>query len=121
VLTVAADAFVPGSSGVDFTASTAVFSSNSGLVLAVNGTTVNTGYTLLNVSGAVDLSNLDLTLVGSYTPAIGDVFTLVSATNLTGTFDNVPQSSTVTFNGRQLAIQYTATAVTATAVPSAPL
>jgi len=108
---------LPGNAGPDFTASGVTFSSDSSLALAIEGATVDTGYTQLNVSGAVDLTGLDLVLVGSFTPAVGSVFTLVKATSITGTFTGLADGATATtFNGFTLRINYTPTAITATAV-----
>src|SRR5439155_26824583 len=59
-------------------ANTLAFASGSDLAIAINGKTVDTQYQQLNVAGKVDLTGVDLVLSGSYTPAIGDKFTIVA-------------------------------------------
>jgi len=117
-LALTTNSYVPGSIGTDITASTTTFTdTGTDLVLAVGGTAVDTGYTQLNVNGAVDLTNLDLTLVGGFVPVQGtSTFTLVSAANITGTFNGLAQFSTIVFNGVTLTIIYTPTSVIAVAL-----
>ncbi|MEI6143273.1 MAG: hypothetical protein WCP85_28605, partial [Mariniphaga sp.] len=90
------------------------FGSDSPLKVNINGSTVDTQYDQLKVTGTVDLSGAALTLTGSYTPIGGNVFTIVSATTVTGTFTGLAEGATVTFNGIPLTINYTATTVTLT-------
>jgi len=108
--------FIPGTVGTDLTTSMATFAAGTDLILGINGTTVDSEYTQLKVNGAVDLTGLDLTLVGSDVPENGDVYTLVSATSVTGTFNGLAQFSTIVFNGVTLTIIYTGTAVIAAAM-----
>jgi hypothetical protein len=68
----------------------------------------------VNVAGDLSIAGKALNLSGSYTPTGGDVFTIASATSLTGTFTGLPDGSTTTFNGRTLLVNYTPTTVTLT-------
>ena len=75
------DAVKPIHAGTDVTASTLSFGSD--LAIVINATAVpgppafDTDYTQLNVSGDIDLTGVDLALSGTYTPANGDVFTII--------------------------------------------
>ena len=102
----------PTKSGTDATASTVSFGSN--LNINIDGTTVDTQYTQLNVSGTVDLAGVSLVLTGSHVPAVGDVFTIVSATSVTNTFTGLADGAIFAFNGQNLRINYTSTTVTLT-------
>jgi hypothetical protein len=97
----------------EITAAAAAFNSGSDLRIAITGAT---NFDTLNVSGPVDLSGVDLVVTGVYVPVPGDIFTIVSATTRTGFFNNRPDGSTFAFNGVVFRIDYTATAVTLTAV-----
>ena len=80
----------------------------------IDGTTLGTGYSQLKVVGDLSIAGKTLSLSGSYTPAAGNLFTIVEATNLTGTFTGLSNGSTTTFNGKTLIINYTSTSVTLT-------
>ncbi len=114
---VAPFAVKPTKASTDVTASTLFFGSD--LAIVISGLTVDTQYTQLNVAGAVNLTGVDLILSGAFVPTVGNVFTIVTASNVTGIFNGLPNGSTVTFNGRTLQIAYTATTVTLT-VPNTP-
>jgi hypothetical protein len=105
----------PLQAGVDFLASQ-VTASPITLALAVNGTTPDTQYQQLNVTGDLYLLGFTLSVSGSYVPVAGDVFTLATATNLYGTFNGLADGAFVTLNGVNLRINYTPTAATATVV-----
>jgi fibronectin-binding autotransporter adhesin len=96
-------------------------SSGNGSVLNVNigGTTVDTTYQQYNVVGTIDITGTDLQLDGAYIPTAGNVFTIVSATNIVGTFNGLPEGATRGFNNRDLQIHYTANTITLTDVNSA--
>ncbi|MDG4549954.1 MAG: IPTL-CTERM sorting domain-containing protein [Candidatus Contendobacter sp.] len=112
--------FRPWRNGTDVTASLLSFNSGSDLFINLDGTVVNTLYAQLNVAGAVDLSGVDLLLPpSSFFPAAGDVFTIVSANSVSGTFNGLANGSTLVFNGRTLQIDYSATTVTLTDVTPA--
>ncbi len=106
----------PAVAGTDFAAGTVTVSPGARLGLTANSATANTR---LDVAGTLNLTGLSLVLSGSYTPAVGDVFTLATAATITGTFTGLPDGATVALNGVTLRLNYTATVVTATAV-SAP-
>jgi hypothetical protein len=110
----------PTKSGTDATVSTLNFASNSDLAITINGTIVDSGYTQLNIAGAVNLTGVDLLLSGSFISSVGNAFTIVSATSINGTFNGLAQNATMSFNGRTLRINYTPTSVTLTDVVLAP-
>jgi hypothetical protein len=103
-----------GNAATDFTANVVSISSGTTIRAVINGTTADTSYTRFVGNAFIDLTGLKLAFSGSYTPVTGDVFTIVSASNIGGTFDGIANNGTVTFNGKTLRINYTATAVTAT-------
>ena len=81
----------PGTSGVDVTTGAGSLVLPAGtLDIAIDGTNVDTQYQQLRVTGAVDLTRLDLNVAGTYTATPGDSFVIVSATGpVTGPFANV--------------------------------
>lgn len=86
----------PTKSGTDVTVSTLSFGSD--LAIVINGTTVDTQYTQLNVVGAVNLKGVDLVLSGTHTPVAGQTFTIVNndlADAITGTFNGLPEGATI--------------------------
>lgn len=101
----------PTKSGVDTTVSTLSFASD--LAIVINGTTVDTQYTQLNVAGAVDLTGVDLKLSGSYTPVNGDTFTIVNndgSDAITGTFNGLAEGASIpNFLGSSLSATITYT------------
>ena len=109
----------PQTFGTDITASTVYASA---VLFDIEGTAVDAQYFQLNVRGTVNLSGTDLLfpLVDSYVPIPGDVFTIVSATSVTGQFNGLAEGSKVVLNGTDLRIHYSATAVMLTAVPPTP-
>ena len=70
-------------------------------------------------TGAVTLDGtLDLSTVGGFTPTVGQTFTILSGSAVTGSFATVtgaPISGTLSY-----AVSYTATGVVLTVVDSAP-
>ncbi len=80
----------------------------------IGGTTVSTQYSELKVSGTASLGGtLAVTLINSFTPAIGNTFTVLTATSVTGTFTN----TTIAINsGEHFVISYTSTSVVLTVV-----
>ncbi len=87
------------------------------LNINIAGTTVNTQYDQLLVAGDVTLTGLALSLTGAYAPVSGNVFTIVSAMSVTGTFTGLADGATISFNSTSLRINYTATEVTLTYAP----
>ncbi len=112
----------PNRSGIDVTASTVSYTAGSSVTIDVGGNAVDSEYTQLNVSGTVSLADVDLILTGSFIPAFGDTFVIVSATSVTGEFSSHADGTTFSFNGRTMRIDYTATDVTLTdATPQSPV
>ncbi len=115
----------PTHAGTDVTAST--LSVAGAVDIDIRGTTADTNYTQLNVAGGVNLAGTTLQLTGSYTPAANDVFTIVSASQVTNTFTGLANGATVSFNGKTLRVTYTNTgvylsmgAITSTTVTASP-
>jgi sugar lactone lactonase YvrE len=124
VITAAGASLTPSGSGTDVTMGSGKvldLSTISTLNLAINGTTADSGYQRLVLADSLNLTGKSLKLSGTYMPAAGNGFTIVSAAGLSGTFDGLPNGAEVVFNGIPLRIGYTATSVTLTATPvSAP-
>jgi RHS repeat-associated protein len=102
------------SSGILQTKDVSFGGSSSTLATVINGSVAGADYSQLQVTGAAYLNNctLSLTLGGTFTPALGDSFTiLTSTTGVSGAFSNLPQHSTFTLNGSLLQIVYTETDV----------
>ncbi|MFN9198560.1 MAG: beta strand repeat-containing protein, partial [Planctomycetaceae bacterium] len=109
----------PTATGIDLnlgSSNTLVLGNNTPLLVALSGASADTGYTQLRVTGTVALAGSSLTLSGSWTPSLGNVFTIVSATNVTGTLSGLPQGALLPFAGRSLQVGYTLTSVTLTDV-----
>jgi hypothetical protein len=113
--------YQPTNPGVDAVGSLGVVGN---VLFTISGNTVDTEYPQLSVDGPLDLGAGDpiaLVLAGTYVPQPGNVLTIVSAGSIVNTFDGLPGGSTVTFNGVDLRIDYTATAVLLTVPPSVSL
>ncbi|MEM9886567.1 MAG: T9SS type A sorting domain-containing protein [Bacteroidota bacterium] len=84
----------------------------SGAILRfeIEGTTVCTEYDNIEVGGALTLNDAVLELSGSYTPQLGDEFTIFQNDNTTdavvGTFAGLSEGSTIRFNNTELTISY---------------
>ena len=90
----------PSNSGVDVNsgAGTLALTSAKDLKIVINNTTVDTGYTQLNVAGLVNLNGANLALSGSHMPTGGQSFIIVSndgADAVSGTFNGLPQGATI--------------------------
>jgi len=85
--------------------------------VSIGGTTVGTKFSQLQVSGAASLGGtLTAALVNGFTPTVGQTFTVVTASSVTGTFSN----STIAINSTEhFAVSYTSTGVVLT-VASGP-
>ncbi|MFN8347614.1 MAG: BspA family leucine-rich repeat surface protein, partial [Spirosomataceae bacterium] len=109
----AAGGINPTGAGVDVSGNAISFATNNNLNIVINGTTVNTNYHQLNVSGVINLTGLNLVLSGSHTPAAGQTFTIVNNDGgdlITGTFNGLTQGATIAnFLGSSLSatISYT--------------
>jgi hypothetical protein len=119
----AAGSVQPKSSSTDVTTQTntggafaTAFTSGSDLKINIAGLTANLQYDRLTAVGAVNLSGADLALAGGFVSSAGNVFTIVSATNVSGIFNGLPDNSELFFNGRVLRVNYTASTVTLTDV-----
>jgi hypothetical protein len=93
----------------------------SKLNISLNGPTLNTNYSQLTVDGSLDLNGITLSVSGIRTPVSGDVFTIVSATAVTGIFNGLPDGSTVILNGKTLVVNYSPTTVTLTFASTLPV
>jgi hypothetical protein len=88
-------------SGVDVTTSattTLTLAAFKNLTTVINSTTVDTGYTQLNVAGRINLNNAQLALSGSHTPAVNDQFIIVNNDGtdpIVGTFNSLPQGAVI--------------------------
>jgi hypothetical protein len=102
----------PVTSGFDVMLNTATASVPSDVHIAIGGKNVDTQSSQLKAAGNVDLTGAGLVLSGAYVPVAGDVFTVVSATQVTGQFLSLAHGDEVVFNGIPLTINYSQTAVT---------
>jgi hypothetical protein len=86
--------------------------------VSIGGTTVGTKFSQLQVSGAASLGGtLTAALVNGFTPTVGQTFTVVTASSVTGTFSN----STIAINPTEhFVVSYTSTGVVLT-VASGPV
>ena len=100
------------------TASTTL-STGANFDVDLNGTTAGTQYDQLNSTGTVNLAGATLNLAGGFTSAAGNLFTIVRAASVTGTFDGLAQDAIIPFNGRSLKVSYTPTTVTLMDTPAA--
>jgi hypothetical protein len=123
LITAAGASLTPSAGGTDLTlgAGKALgWETISTVNLALNS---STSVQSLVVAGDLSLTGKSLNLSGTYTPVGGAVFTIVNATNLSGTFEGLADGTVVPFNGSSLVIGYTATSVrlTALTVTNAPV
>ena len=88
------------------------------LDVAIGGTTVGTQYSQMPVSNGVSLDGtLTIKLINSFVPAIGDTFTILTGSAVTGQFTKV-NGATIN-SGEHFEVNYTPTAVTLTVVSGA--
>lgn len=81
----------------------------STLDFQLNGTTVETQYDRLAVTGTVDLNSATLSLRGNYIAAHGEQFVILSndgSDPVVGQFDSLAQDDAVALNGRYYRISY---------------
>jgi hypothetical protein len=106
----------PFNSGTDVNAGatgTVTLASAKGLLINITGTTVDTGYTQLNVTGLVNLNGANLVTIGGHMPSPGQTFVVVNndgADAITGTFNGLAEGATIpNFLGSSLSasISYT--------------
>ena len=72
------------------------------------------GYDVATVAGSATLGNATLNIVPSYTPNVGQVFTILTSEFIVGTYNGLPDGSLITVSGLTFRINYTATDVTLT-------
>ena len=72
------------------------------------------GYDVATVTGIATLNNAALNIVPSYTPNVGQVFTILTSESVVGIYNGLPDNSLVTVSGLTFRINYTATTVTLT-------
>jgi fibronectin-binding autotransporter adhesin len=92
--------------------------SSGTLNVSIGGTTLGTQYSQLKISGPASLGGtLTATLINKFTPTIGQTFTILTASSVTGTFTN----STIAINSsEQFDISYTSDSVVLTVVSTTP-
>jgi hypothetical protein len=86
--------------------------------VSIGGTTVSTQYSQLKVTGTASLGGtLNVALINSFTPTVGQTFTILTAKSITGTFSN----SYIVINSTEyFAISYTSTGVILTVDSGTP-
>jgi hypothetical protein len=86
--------------------------------VSIGGTAVGTQYSQLKITGAASLGGtLTVAAINSFTPTVGQTFTVLTAKSITGTFSN----TTIAINAtEQYSISYTATGVVLTVVSIPP-
>ena len=72
------------------------------------------GYDVATVQGIATLGNATLNIVPSYTPNVGQVFTILTSESVVGIYNGLPDNSLITVSGLTFRINYTATTVTLT-------
>lgn len=116
ILTTNTGAVSIGNSPGCMTMSSLTLSPSSTYYQEIAGDTACSGFDQASVTGAVDLGGATLNIALSSTPADNTVFTIITASNITGTFSGLANGSVVTASGVQLRINYTPTTVTLTKV-----
>jgi len=100
----------PKAAGVDAIASSVNFASD--LILEINGTVPDVSYDRLNVVGSVNLTGVDLVITGSFPGITGnETFDIVMATGIVGTFNGLPNQSSVAVHGKTFLMNYSASGV----------
>lgn len=88
------------------------FAAGSTFRIALNGTVSGTQYSRLSVLNNIDLGGATLAGTVGFAPASGNTFDIIQCGGtVTGTFDGHANGSTVTLDGREFTITYTAQAV----------
>lgn len=85
-------------------------SGGSTVNMELNGTTPGTGHDQLNVTGTVSLGGANLNVILGFPTSAGNQFVIVNndlADAVTGTFNSLPQGSTVFAGGKSFSISYT--------------
>ena len=105
-----------GTSPGCITVSNLTLSAGSTFEEEIAGGTACTEYDRTNVNGNATLGGANLSVLPSYTPAQGTVYTILQTTNgnVIGTFNGLADGATFTANGIQFRINYTSTQVNLT-------
>jgi hypothetical protein len=123
----------PAATGVDVnmsTTGTLAFQTGSTFNVAINGTTVDTGYQQLNVAGKLNLTNCTLAFNGTTPIATQTTFIIINNDGtdaITGTFNGLPEGAIINNflgTGKTASISYvggTGNDVTITSPSSAPI
>jgi autotransporter-associated beta strand protein len=80
------------------------------LAIQLNGTTLGTGYNQLDAIGSVTLTGVTLSAQLNYPSAVNDQFTIINndrSDAVIGTFNGLPQNSTLYIGGQLFQISYT--------------
>jgi hypothetical protein len=94
--------------------STYTQNSTGSLNIQIGGATVGTQYSQLAVANGASLNGtLNVKLINGFVPAIGDVYTILKGTAVTGTFSIVKLP---VLSGAHFVVGYSATSVTLTVV-----
>jgi autotransporter-associated beta strand protein len=103
----------PGSSpGILSTAGDVSFDAVSSFAVDVDGTMPGSGHGQLAVTGGVNLGGSTLNVAVGFVPAFGDRFAIVTSTTaITGTFQGLPEGTTVNFGQIPFGVHYEAKAV----------
>jgi autotransporter-associated beta strand protein len=109
----------PGASAGILNAASVSFGSFGTFEIEIGGLTVGTQYDQLNVlstTASLNGTQLTISFLNGFTPAIGDSFTILKTTggNITGQF---AQGSSIVVGGRPFKITYNATSIVLTAGP----
>jgi autotransporter-associated beta strand protein len=98
----------PGGTPEDFATGALTLASGSNLVVELNGSAPGTGYDQV-IATAVALNNANLVATSSVTPALGQVYTIISNTGpnpTTGTFNGLAEGAIATINGLRYYVTY---------------
>ncbi|WPZ34021.1 DUF4347 domain-containing protein [Thalassobaculum sp. OXR-137] len=99
----------PGNSPGIISTGNLTLASGSTATMEIDGNTAGTGYDQIKVTGTVTLSNATLNATLGYTPASGDVYTLIDNDGVdavTGAFDGLAEGATLTIGGSTFQISY---------------
>ena len=105
--TLTTGAFAPGNSPGCNTVSGALNLNGGSFVAELDSTTACSGYDQTTVTGAVNIAGASLDVDLGFTPAAGDVFTVILSDNLTGTFTGLADGSTLSVDGTDFRVNYT--------------
>ena len=114
-ITVQGGLLSPGNDGVfgpglaRLSSGSVALNGNSGFWVDLAGTQAGTNHAQLNVTGAVNLGDAGLSVKLKFASAVSNQFMIVKndgADAVIGTFKDLPEGATTTFNGAQFRISY---------------